>query len=111
MRIQLGDTVIAETWRPLPLFETGLPTYYYIPHGDVRMDLMEPSDHVTQCAYKGQASHRTAKIGDDVYKHVAWTYHEPLALVAPIAGFVSFYNEKVTALYDGGELVTKPKTP
>jgi uncharacterized protein (DUF427 family) len=110
VRILLGDTVIAETRRPLLLFETGLPTRYYIPQEDVRMDRLEPSDRITQCAYKGQASHWTAKIGDEVYKHIAWTYHEPLVLVAPIAGLVSFYNEKVTALYDDDELVTKPKT-
>ncbi len=110
VRVLLGDTVIAETRRPLLLFETGLPTRYYIPQEDVRMDLLEPSDRVTECAYKGRASHWTAKIGDEVYKHIAWTYHEPTTLVAPIAGLVSFYNEKVTALYDDGELVTRPKT-
>jgi uncharacterized protein (DUF427 family) len=110
VRIMLGDTVVADTRRPLLLFETGLPTRYYIPQEDVRMDLLEPSERVTECAYKGQASHWTAKIGDQVYKHIAWTYHEPLSLVAPIASRVCFYNERVDALYDNDELVTKPKT-
>jgi uncharacterized protein (DUF427 family) len=110
VRVVLGDTTIADTRRPLLLFETGLPTRYYIPQEDVRMDLLEPSDRVTECAYKGQASHWTARIGDQIYNHIAWTYDQPTSLVAPIAGLVSFYNEKVDALYDDDELLTKPKT-
>src|SRR5260370_40516589 len=34
---------LGETRRPILLFETGLPTRYYIPKLDVRMDLLEPS--------------------------------------------------------------------
>jgi uncharacterized protein (DUF427 family) len=110
VRIVLGDTVIADTQRPLLLFETGLPTRYYIPQEDVRMDLLAPSDRVTECAYKGQASHWHATIGDQVYKHIAWTYQQPTTLVAPIAGMICFYNERVDSLYDDDDLLTKPKT-
>jgi hypothetical protein len=46
------------------LFETGLPTRYYIPKLDVRMDLLEPSDYVTRCPYKGVARHWSARVGD-----------------------------------------------
>ena len=33
----------------------GLPTRYYLPKHDVRMDLLEQSDTVTRCPYKGDA--------------------------------------------------------
>lgn len=110
VRIVLGETTMADTRRPLLLFETGLPTRYYIPQEDVRMDLLEPSDRVTECAYKGRASHWQANIGDQIYKHIAWTYQQPTTLVAPIAGMICFYNERVDALYDDDELLSKPKT-
>jgi hypothetical protein len=35
---------IADTHRPALLFETHLPTRYYIPKLDVRMDLLIPTD-------------------------------------------------------------------
>jgi len=53
VRVLLGDTVLAETTRPLLLSETGLPNRFYIPAADVRQDLLEESDTHTVCAYKG----------------------------------------------------------
>jgi uncharacterized protein (DUF427 family) len=84
-----GETAVADTRRPLLPFETGLPMRYYIPLEDVQMDLLEPSDRVTKCACRGQASHWHVKIGDQIYKHIAWTYHQPTTLAAPIAGMTS----------------------
>lgn len=110
VRVVLGETTVAETRRPVLLFETGLPMRYYIPLEDVRLDLLEPSDRLTECAYKGQATHWHAKVGDKVYQNIAWMYRQPTSLVAPIAGMISFYNERVDALYDDDELTSKPKT-
>ena len=110
VRVELGGVTVAETRRPLLLFETGLPVRYYIPEQDARMDLLEPTDRSTECAYKGQAAYWSARIGDRVYKDIVWTYREPLALVAPIAGYLSFFNERVDALYVDDELMPVPKT-
>jgi uncharacterized protein (DUF427 family) len=110
VRVVVGETTVAETRRPLLLFETGLPTRYYIPREDVRMDLLEPSDRITECAYKGQASHWHVKLADRIYPNIAWTYRQPTTLAAPIAGLISFYNERVDALYDNDELLPKPQT-
>jgi uncharacterized protein (DUF427 family) len=110
VRVVLGGETIADTRRPLLLFETGLPVRYYIPEQDVRMDLLEPTASASQCAYKGQASYWSARIGDRTYQDITWTYREPLALVAPIANLVSFYNERVDAIYVDDELVATPHT-
>ncbi len=59
VRVMLGDTVLAQTRRPLLLSETGLPNRFYIPSADVRQDLLEESDTHTVCAYKGTASYWT----------------------------------------------------
>ena len=64
VRVLLGDTVLAETTRPLLLSETGLPNRFYIPAADVRQDLLEESDTHTVCPYKGTASYWTVSAGD-----------------------------------------------
>ena len=49
VRIQVGGETIAETTRARLLFETGLPTRYYIPKLDVRMERLRPSAKHTRC--------------------------------------------------------------
>ncbi len=43
---------VANSTRPVLLFETFLPTRYYLPAKDVRMDLLTASETVTRCPYK-----------------------------------------------------------
>ncbi len=111
VRVELGGVPVAETHRPKLLFETGLPVRYYMPFQDVRMDLLEPAPTTSQCAYKGQASYWSARIGGHVYPDVAWSYPEPLVLVAPIAGLLSFFQERVDSVVVDGERVERPLTP
>ena len=56
----LGDVTLADSKTPTLLFETGLPVRYYLPQGDVRMNLLEPSDHTSVCCYKDRASYLQA---------------------------------------------------
>jgi uncharacterized protein (DUF427 family) len=94
----LGETV-AESRHPVLLFETGLPTRYYLPKLDVRMDLLLPSDTVTYCAYKGKAQYYSVKVGDRIAKDIAWYYTYPTTETAKVAGRIAFFNERVEALY------------
>ncbi|HEX6819237.1 MAG TPA: DUF427 domain-containing protein [Ktedonobacterales bacterium] len=110
VRVLLGGAVVAESRRPLLLFETGLPVRYYLPREDVRMDLLTPTSSKSQCAYKGEASYWTARIGDQEYRDVAWSYEAPTTLVAPVAGLVCFYNERVDAVEVDGQVEEKPHT-
>ena len=66
--------MIAETSRPMLLYETGLPTRYYIPKLDVRMNLLEPTSTVTHCPYKGDASYWTLRVGSNTYEDFVWAY-------------------------------------
>ena len=84
-----GDVELARSTRPHALFETGLPTRWYVPRVDVRMDLLRPSDTVTHCPYKGAASHMHAVVGDDRIEDMAWSYPTPLPESERIAGLVS----------------------
>ena len=47
VKVTVNSEVVAETQRPKLLFETGLPTGYYIPPEDVRQEALVPSDKHT----------------------------------------------------------------
>ena len=101
LRIEIEGTVMAETRRPVLLFETGLPVRYYIPKQDVRMDLLEPTSTHTRCPYKGTASYWAAVIDGKRFEDVVWSYPTPLLEAMKIENLVSFYNEKVDVYVDG----------
>ncbi|MCP9270641.1 DUF427 domain-containing protein [Mycolicibacterium arenosum] len=108
--VELDGVVLADTRSPVLLFETGLPTRYYIDRTDVRFEHLEPSDTVSQCPYKGVTSaYWSVRSGESLLADLAWSYDYPLPAVASIAGTVAFYNEKVDISVDGQRLV-RPST-
>ena len=110
VRIELGGEVIAESDRPHALFETGLPTRWYLPPEDVREDLLEPSETPTMCPYKGSARYWPVRVGDELHRDVAWSYPEPVVECPRIAKLVAFANEKVGLVIDGSAQ-KRPFTP
>jgi uncharacterized protein (DUF427 family) len=90
------------------LFETMLPTRYYLPHEDIRAELA-PSTR-TYCAYKGQASYWSAAIGDRVVPDLGWTYQQPLGDAARVRGLIAFFNERLDIIVDSGR-PERPITP
>lgn len=110
VRVELDGVVLAETSSPVMLFETSLPTRYYINRTDVRLEHLQPSDTVTSCPYKGTTSaYWSARVGEKVVKDIAWAYDFPTREVFPIAGMVAFYNEKVDIVL-GGTRLERPVT-
>lgn len=110
VRVELAGVTLADTQRPFLLFELALPVRYYIPSEDVRMDLLTPSDTVTQCAYKGSANHWNAHIDGRDYPDIAWTYREPLVVATAVAGAVAFYQERGVDIVVDGERLEQPET-
>jgi len=106
----VGGEKVAESNRPTLLFETGLPTRYYLPKLDVRMDLLVPTDSVTGCAYKGKANYYSVKMGGKTIRDIAWYYSYPTTEVSKIAGLISFYNERVDKIIVDGAEQPKPRT-
>ena len=109
VEVEVNGVKIADTHRPTLLFETRLPTRYYIPKVDVRMDVLIPTDTVTGCAYKGFAEYWSVRAGGETIKDLAWSYKTPLLENVKIAGLVAFYNERTDIILDG-ERQTRPKT-
>jgi uncharacterized protein (DUF427 family) len=101
IKVVLGGEVVADSRRPRLLFETGLPTRYYLPKTDVRMDLLEPTATSSQCPYKGNAVYWSVKVGDQVFEDVVWGYPFPTPESEKIQNLVAFYNEKVELYVDG----------
>jgi uncharacterized protein (DUF427 family) len=103
--VRVDGVVLAETHSPVLLFETGLPTRYYIDRTDVVFAHLNTTSTETVCPYKGITSQYWAvRVGDAVYPDLAWTYDYPLREVAPIAGMIAFYNEKLDIFVDDTRL-------
>src|SRR3954454_7779779 len=96
VRVEAGGELLADSTRPLLVFETRLPVRYYLPREDVRTELLEPSDHRTVCAYKGEASHFSAEAAEIV----AWTYQDPAPDKPELRDTIAFYNENVDITVD-----------
>jgi uncharacterized protein (DUF427 family) len=109
VEVVVDGVKIADSARPTLLFETGLPTRYYLPFVDVRMDLLRPSDTKTHCPYKGTASYWSVEINGEVRPDVIWTYPTPLHESARIAGLAAFWNERAD-IYVDGVLQERPRT-
>lgn len=110
VRIELEGSVLAESSSPVMVFETGLPTRYYLNRTEVDFDHLEPSATVTACPYKGRTTgYWSVRIGETLHTDLAWTYDFPTHQLAPIAGLLAFYNEKVDTILDGVRL-ERPQT-
>lgn len=111
LRVMLDGETIAESTRAHFLFETGLPTRYYIPSEDVRTDLLVPSDTHTQCPYKGIASYWSAVVGDKRFDDVVWSYPDPIPECPKIKDLLCFFNEHVDAIFVDDKELPLVETP
>ena len=110
VRIELGGAVLAQSAAPALVFETGLPTRYYLNRTEVNFEHLVASDTVTACPYKGRTSgYWSAHIGEAVHTDLAWAYDFPTRELLPIAGLIAFYNERVDVVLDG-EPLARPVT-
>jgi len=109
IKVLIDGVVVAETERPVLLFETKLPTRYYLNPDDVNMAALAPTDTKTQCPYKGEASYWTVTVNGREYHNVVWAYPDPIPENYKIEGLLCFFNEKVD-IYVDGVLEERPKT-
>ncbi|HEX4790476.1 MAG TPA: DUF427 domain-containing protein [Actinospica sp.] len=110
IRVELEGVTLAESSSPVLLFETGLPTRYYLNRTDVDFSRLEASATVTACPYKGRTSgYWSIRVGEALHEDLAWAYDFPTAGLHAIAGLIAFYNEKVDIFLDGQEL-PRPST-
>ena len=95
VRVTAGDIVIAETTKALTLKEAKYPAVQYVPREDANMALLERTDRVTHCPYKGDASYYTLKADGKTLDNAIWTYEAPFPAMTEISGHLAFYPDKV----------------
>jgi uncharacterized protein (DUF427 family) len=110
VRVELDGVVLGQSSSPVMVFETGLPTRYYLNRSEIDFDHLMPTNTVTECPYKGTTSgYWSVHVGDDVHPDLAWCYDFPTRQLQPIAGLIAFYNERADIVLDGQRL-ERPKT-
>jgi uncharacterized protein (DUF427 family) len=109
LRFALDGVTLAESSRARILFETGLPTRYYIPRDDVSVAL-EPSDTETTCAYKGAARYFSPVVNGELKPDLAWSYEDPLIDAEAVRDDICFFDEMLDLTIDGIDR-PRPSTP
>ncbi|MEV6412359.1 DUF427 domain-containing protein [Kribbella sp. NPDC051718] len=99
-----GERVVADSSRPLVLFESGFAPRWYVPREDVEHDALTPVEGQTFCPYKGLCSYYDIGAAG----HAAWSYQEAWTEVRRISGMVSFEADKVEVELDGKRLEPEP---
>ena len=108
--VEAGGRALADSARAVLLFETGLPTRPYVPLQDCDDDLLIPSDHRTQCPYKGEAQYFHVDLPQGRLENAAWYYADPVHEAARIRGLVCFAGEHVDRIAIGGRDEPRPVT-
>jgi uncharacterized protein (DUF427 family) len=110
VRVELEGVVLGESSSTVMVFETGLPTRYYLNRTEIDFDHLIPTDTVTRCPYKGTTGgYWSVRTGERVHPDLAWSYDFPTRQLLPITGLIAFYNERVDIAVDGRRL-DRPKT-
>jgi uncharacterized protein (DUF427 family) len=90
--VRAGDELLASSEECLVVDEQDHGLVVYFPRDHVHLDRLEPSDHVTHCPFKGDATHWQLPGGE---VPVAWSYEDPYEEVARIRGRIAFYQDRV----------------
>ena len=98
--VRHGDQVIADTTRPLALYESGFAPRWYVPRADVDQETLTPAEGQTFCPYKGLCSYYD--VGDG--HRAAWSYEDAWPEVRRVSGLISFEPDKIEAYLDGTRL-------
>jgi len=65
---------------------------HYFPLSSLKKEFTVPSDTKTTCAWKGEASYFSLKVGDAVNTDAAWYYPSPKKGAEAVADRVAFWR-------------------
>ena len=102
--VRFRDRIVADTKRPLALYESGFAPRWYVARADIDEAALTPVEHRTFCPYKGLCSYYD--IGET---HLAaWAYREAYSEVGRINNLVSFEPDVVSVQLDGVQFHLAP---
>lgn len=91
VRVSLGGVALGESRKALELKEGSYPPVTYVPRADIDMSRLVRSEKTTTCPWKGRANYYSVQGENGVLENAVWTYEDPKADVAAIAGHLAFY--------------------
>ncbi len=94
--VRASGAVLGESSNALELTEGSSAPVIYFPREDIGMSFLEQTDSTTRCPHKGTASYFTVSGPDGDLIDAAWSYETPHEAMAPIAGHLAFYADRVT---------------
>jgi len=100
LHVEVAGTRLVDTRDTLVLHETALDPKLYVERELVRTDLLVRSATTTYCPYKGTATWFSAIVDGEIVADVAWSYEDPLPESTPIAGLLSFDEQRATVTHD-----------
>ncbi len=104
VKVIFAGITIADSAATLRVEETGHGPVHYFPEKDVRLDLMQPTQHHSTCPFKGEAAYWTIEVpaGGEIRRseNAVWGYPAPYDEVAGIGGYYAFYPNRVDAIIE-----------
>ncbi|AYY14556.1 DUF427 domain-containing protein [Actinobacteria bacterium YIM 96077] len=103
VRAIFAGTEIIDSRRAKQLHETAYLPQLYVPEDDVRMDLLEPTDHRTRCPFKGDASYWSIRVDGRVADNAVWAYRDPTERASWLAGYYALQFDAMDSWFDEDE--------
>lgn len=105
VRVVHAGRTVADTTAAWRVLETSQPPAFYLPPGDVDLDLLRPVSGRTFCEWKGEASYWDVVVDGTVAERAAWSYPDPTPSFAAIRDHLAFYPQRVDACFVDDEQV------
>jgi len=101
------DKTIVDTQNALAVLETASPPTYYIPQGDVAMDLLEQIPGKTSfCEWKGKATYWALK--ENKSRAIAWSYEDPFPEFKELKDCLAFYPQHLECYVGESQVKAQP---
>lgn len=107
VRMIFGEQTVAESRSPMLFRERGRTPVYYFRRGEVRLDLLVPSEETAEDPNKGAAQYFDVAVGERVARQGAYSYSQPHVQWPDRPEFLGFVWDKMDAIYEEEERVYK----
>jgi len=109
IRAIVGGQTVADSARTLVMHETRLPSVFYFPRGDVRMDLLTRTNLRANCPFKGDASFYALAVDEMSIENAAWSYEAPYDEATDVKEYLAFEWDAIdTWLADDQPITEQP---
>lgn len=109
LKAVFNGVTIADSDRVLVMHETNYPPVYYFPRDDVAMAHLNPTEHLTHCPFKGNASYWSLKVGERGADNAAWSYEDPFDEAASVKDHIAFYWHQMDAWFIDDKPMAQPQ--